>query len=82
MGAVIAPYCSLSSLTELEATDIVSLKQYLQKPESSLAVQLQAGKNAPSAFLYALVPTVPSLAMHLWEEKSNCYSAHLNDYEG
>jgi hypothetical protein len=57
-----APYpANPTSIEAPPGTDVLALHQHLQKPESSLAVQLRTGKNCFNAFLYqARVPTVPS----------------------
>jgi hypothetical protein len=50
-----------SSVEAPPGCDVLALHQHLQKPESSLAVQLQTGKNGFNAFLYqARVPIVSS----------------------
>jgi hypothetical protein len=55
---------SPASSTSVEAppsTDVLALHQHLQKPETTLAVQLRTGKNGFNAFLYqAHVPSVLS----------------------
>jgi hypothetical protein len=48
-----APHpANLTSIKAPPGTDGLALHQHLQMPESSLAVQLQTGKNGFNAFLY------------------------------